>query len=365
MPTTNPFFSTTTGYTGEQQLIDDLVVEQIGIFGVDLMYMPRKNINLDKLLHESTKSAFEMALSIPMYIKSFDGYDNSIEMLSKFGVRSSDEIILQMSKSQWKTYYGPYIKSYNNANTGNPDQAWNDRLDGVTAERPKEGDLIYFPFDGGIFEVKYVMFDQPFFQLGKNYVFELQCEKFEYSGEDFTTGIIEIDKTERRADFYTLQLDLDEGGLNTFKSQEKVTLYDLSDASLLDLATESGQWISTDQDKLIRPDNLDWFRLYNDSGFLHEVKTVEGVVLHWNKPGRKLELTDLTNLDPNMLDEHDNPVLNKFDTVLVIGQESGAQWISTNATEVEKPFDDSKIIQAEFDSIHIVDPGDEAPFGFL
>ena len=82
MPTTNSFFSSTTGYTGEQSLVDSLVIEQIGMFGVDLLYMPRENINLDRLLHESTKDVFSIALSIPMYIKSFDGYDNSIEILS-------------------------------------------------------------------------------------------------------------------------------------------------------------------------------------------------------------------------------------------------------------------------------------------
>lgn len=67
MPHTNPFFSSSTGYSGEQELINDLVIEQIGMFGLDILYMPRKNINLDKILHESSKSAFELALPIPMY----------------------------------------------------------------------------------------------------------------------------------------------------------------------------------------------------------------------------------------------------------------------------------------------------------
>ena len=175
MPSTNTYFSSTTGYQGEQMLIDSLVIEQIGIYGVDLMYMPRENINLDRLLHESTKDVFSMALSIPMYVKSFDGYDNSMEMLTKFGVRSADELTLVMSRSQWTAYYAPFVKALYNDQSGRDPEALNDPL-GQTARRPKEGDLVFFPYDGGIFEVKYVMFDQPFFQLAKGYVFELQCE---------------------------------------------------------------------------------------------------------------------------------------------------------------------------------------------
>ena len=163
MPTTNPFFTTTTGYSGEQSLVDSLVIEQIGIYGLDLLYMPRENVNLDRLLHEATKDVFRMALSIPMYIKSFDGYDNSIEMLSKFGVRSSDELTLIMSRSQWTTYYAPYVKSLYNEQSDRPELSVNNPLQGQTSRRPKEGDLIFFPFDDGIFEVKYVQFDQPFF----------------------------------------------------------------------------------------------------------------------------------------------------------------------------------------------------------
>ena len=228
MPSTNSFFSSTTGYSGEQRLVDSLVIEQIAMFGVDLMYMPRENINLDKLLHESTKNVFKMALSIPMYIKSFDGYDNSIEILSKFGVRSSDELTLIMSRSQWTTYYAPYVKTLYNEQSGRDPLAQNDPLEGQTARRPKEGDLIYFPFDGGIFEVKYVQFDQPFFQLGKGYIFELQCEKFEYSGEDFQTGIPQIDEVAGRSAFPQLEFAFKEGGTGTFQFQERVKIYDLS-----------------------------------------------------------------------------------------------------------------------------------------
>ena len=49
--------------------------------------------------------------------------------------------------------------------------------------RPREGDLIYFPLGRRLFEVKFVEHEQPFYQLGKNYVYQLKCELFEYSDE--------------------------------------------------------------------------------------------------------------------------------------------------------------------------------------
>ena len=161
MPHTNSFFSNTTGYSTEVSLLDDLCREQIKIFGVDVLYMPRRMLNLDKLLHESSKNAFELALPLPAYVKSFDGYDNGLEALTKFGVRSSDELVLQISRSEFSAYYSPFIKSYYNSIAGRDETALLERLDGETS-RPKEGDLIYFPFDDSIFEIKYVQFDVPF-----------------------------------------------------------------------------------------------------------------------------------------------------------------------------------------------------------
>ena len=161
MPYTNPFFSNTTGYSGEVDLLDDLTREQISIYGMDILYMPRKMLNLDKLLKESTKSAFEVALPIPMYLKTFDGLDNGMELLTKFGVRSSDQITLQMSWSVTSSY-GPFIEDYYKARM----VVDLNSLEGQTSAS-KEGDLIYFPFDDSLFEIQYVQFDQPFFQFGQ------------------------------------------------------------------------------------------------------------------------------------------------------------------------------------------------------
>ena len=346
-PFTNPFFSNTTGYTGEVNLLDDLCREQIKMFGVDLLYMPRKMLNLDKILHESTKSAFEIALPLPVYIKSFDGYDNGMEVLTKFGVRNADEITLIISRSEFQTYYSPYLKSYYNSIVGRPETSELNHLEGETDARPKEGDLIYFPFDDGIFEIKYVNFDVPFFQLGKGYVFEMQCEKFEYSGETFDTGYDKVDDTTEEPDYYRLEFKFQDTGSGTFIFHEKVNIFNLKDTD-------------------IRPPELDTFRMYKDPGFAHEVQMVVATAEYWNKNDLILTVSDLTDLDP----DQKNPITydvtdNDFDNVVVVGQTSGAVYYSEKAQTRDKAFDDEKELQREFDKIKIIDLADESPFGFV
>ena len=373
-PYTNPFFNSTyPGQSSEQSLIDDLVIEQIGIYGLDVLYMPRRHLNLDKLLHESSKNAFEMAMPMPVYLKSFSGYDNSMELLTKFGVRSSDEITLVMSRSQFTAYYGPYLKSYYNGLNGNPPTDRLSPLDGEIATRPKEGDLIYFPFDDGIFEIKYVMFDSPFFQLGRGYVFELQCEKFEYSGETFTTGYDEIDELQVRPDYYRMEFQTQsENSVGTFTFNEEVILYNMSeDEELMSIAskalqTETPQDLQTEEESpMISEVVQKIFRLYKDPGFIERVSEVHGRVLDWNKPEGKLIVGDLTNLDPDREDENKDVTENKFDVVMIVGQESGAQYVSIKAEMMEAPFSDNEIIQKEFDAIKIIDVADDNPFGFV
>jgi hypothetical protein len=365
MPHTSPFFSTTTGYSGEVNLVDDLVREQIKIYGLDMLYMPRYMLNLDTLLHESTKSAFELAMPMPLYIKSFDGYDNSMEMLTKFGVRSSDELTLIMSRSEWSAYYAPFIKGYYNLKGEHPPEEELNPLEGETARRPKEGDLIYNPFDDSIFEIKYVMFDQPFFTLGKGYIYELQCEKFEYSGEDFTTGIDKVDNVQNRRAYFELELDLMEGGTGTFELNEEVEIFNIANLPPL-------------------PDTIEIspFKFYNDAGFLEEVDKVTATVTSYDKPRRHLTLKNLSNLNPDgqmtlenspivggdfegteYPDDYYEVIFNEFDFVLVKGA-NGAEYVTNGSKSAVTAFDDSEEIQTEFDKIKILDLSDQNPFGF-
>ena len=381
-PHTNSFFSNTTGYTGEINLLDDLCREQIKMFGVDVLYMPRLMLNLDKILHESTKSAFELALPMPAYIKSFDGYDNGMEVLSKFGVRNSDEITLVISRSEFQTYYSPFLKSYYNGIEGRSETSELNHLEGEIAARPKEGDLVYFPFDDGIFEIKYVNFDVPFFQLGKGYVFELQCEKFEYSGETLDTGYDKIDDTSEEADYYRLELQFKDTGTGTFIFHEKVLMYNLTDytiinggQSIVDFFNqlESGEVVEmypsldtgTASDIQFEGQQIS-FSMYKDPGFTHEVEKIEATAEYWNKNELILTVSDLTDLNPEQKNPVTNDVnVNNFDRVVVVGQTSGAVYYSEKAQTRDKAFDDEKELQREFDQIKIVDFVDESPFGFI
>ena len=366
MPSTSTFFSNTAGYDGEINLIDDLVREQIKLYGVDILYMPRWNVNLDRLLHESTKSVFELAMSIPMYIKSFDGYDNSMEMLTKFGVRSSDELTMVMSRSEWLAYYAPFVKAYYNGKDGHEATDILNPLEGQTAVRPKEGDLIYFPFDDSLFECKYVMFDRPFFQLGKGYIYELQLEKFEYSGETLETGITKVDQLQVRRAYYRMQFHLDEGGTNSYRLNEPVKIYNVTD-------------LTPPEDPSQTP-----FALYNDAGFLNDVPVVDGRVMEFNKPKKRLIVGDLSNLNPEQQKNPiDYPIVggdeggteypdgyydvteNAFDKSLIVGQTTGASWVSYKTTTAPEPFDDTDDLQEEFDQIKVLDVADESPFGFV
>jgi len=403
-PHTSPFFNSVyPGQSSEQNLVDDLVREQIKIYGLDVMYMPRRHLNLDKLLHESTKNAFEWAMPIPMYVKTVDGFDNGMEVLTKFGVRSSDEVTLVMSRSEFTTYYGPFLKSYYNTIGGRPQDDDLNSLEGETSDRPKEGDLIFFPFDNSIFEIKYVNFDQPFFQLGRGYVFEIQCEKFEYSGENFETEYERIDRPQTETEYYRLEFDLNDPKIEvpierddviaepritsislndtTFEKHERVRLYYLTDVFEY-LTAETFDFLLTEiSQKLIigfTPDFIELvnainnneaqrgsFRLYKDPGFVERVNDIKATVMDWDKPNLKLVLGDFNNLDPVQRDSAKNLRVNKFDVVLIVGEKSQAMYVSYKATSREMAADDTNVIQEEFDNIKIIDFQDENPFGFI
>lgn len=355
-PTTSSFFSNVTGFSGETSLVDALVVEQIAMYGLDVMYMPRKMINFDKLTHEATKSTFEVALSMPIYIKSYSGYNNGMELLTKFGVRASDELTIVMSKSQFITFYAPFLKSYYQSINGSQTEL--NSLLGQTEYRPKEGDLVYFPFDGGLFEIKYVKPDGEFFQLGKNYVFEMTLERFEYSGEHFDTSIDAIDRQQATTQYYRVEFELDPSGTDTFIFNEEVRIYKINELYLASQGPQGNQGYQGPQ--------TEDFSFYNSAGFLQDVPYLKGNVMKWNIETSSLVVGQLSDQDPSQraaisLDTNRD----KLNDVVIVGQISGATYTSVSAKTEKVAFNDDEAIQQEFDVIKVIDIGDEAPFGFL
>jgi hypothetical protein len=162
----------------EQTLYEDIVVEALKIYGYDMYYLPRDVMKRDDLLNEDPSSRFNSSYMIEMYVDNVDGFDGQGDLFQKFGVEIRDAVTLTMSRRRWTQA----IKRYDNE---------------LTTDRPLEGDLIYVPFSRKLFQIMKVEHEAPFYQLTNLPTYKLQCELFEYSGDDFDTGIEVIDQIER------------------------------------------------------------------------------------------------------------------------------------------------------------------------
>lgn len=174
---TNFYFQSgnTSGTTSEQRLIEDLIIESLKIYGHDVYYLPRTSVKLDKLFGEDILSQFTQAYPIEMYINNVNGFEGEREIFTKFGIEVRDQATFVVSKRRWEESVSNQSPSIE------------------LPLRPAEGDLIYFPKTDAMFEIKYVEFMNPFYQVGKFYVYNLQCELYQYSNESIETGIAEID----------------------------------------------------------------------------------------------------------------------------------------------------------------------------
>ena len=172
----NPFFL--QGSPSEQNLIQDLINEQLRMYGVEVYYMPRKYVSEKTVIREVIESEFNESHPIEAYLENFEGYGDQTTILSKFGIQSTQEITLTISKERYENYIEPLIAGKDNIKL---------------SSRPKEGDLIYFPLGDRLFEIKFVEHEKPFYQLQKGYVYTLKCELFRYENEVIDTGIEDID----------------------------------------------------------------------------------------------------------------------------------------------------------------------------
>jgi len=171
------YFPQHGGINTEQNLVQDLVDEQIKLFGSDVFYIPRVHLK-DKSLGEIVQSEFNQSYMIEMFLVNVEGFGAGAEFVSKFGLRITDEITFVVSRRRWEQSANP---------------ALNLAVDG----RPNEGDLIYFPMTEDLYEIKYVERENPFFQLGKQYFYTLTAELYEQGADKFDTGIDEVDDIER------------------------------------------------------------------------------------------------------------------------------------------------------------------------
>ena len=192
----NPYFL--QGAQSEQRLTQDLINEHLKMFGVEVTYIPRKFVGTDNILNEVESSKFDDNFAIEAYVNTYEGYSGAGDVLTKFGMSLRDEVVLTISKERYEDFIAPFMAGL--------DDGTDDSIVPLTS-RPKEGDLVYFPLGGRLFEVKFVEHEDPFYQLGKNYVYQLKCELFEYEDEVIDTSIDEID-TQVADDGYITTLKL-------------------------------------------------------------------------------------------------------------------------------------------------------------
>ena len=202
----NPFFL--QGSQSEQRLVQDLINEQLQIYGVEVTYIPRKFVRKQTIIKEVQSSAFDDNFLLEAYVNTYEGYGGQGDIMTKFGVSLRDELTLTISRERFEDFISPFLNSDD---------------DYELATRPREGDVIFFPLGSRLFEVKFVEHEEPFYQLGKNYVYQLKCELFEYEDEVFDTDIEEIDsQLEDLGYISTLQL-IGIGATATVNAQLNVT----------------------------------------------------------------------------------------------------------------------------------------------
>jgi len=174
----NPFFL--QGSQGEQGLVQDLINEQLRMYGLECHYIPRKLLTSRTIMREITESRFDQAFPLEAYLMNVDGYAGQGDILSKFGVRVTTEATFVISRERFEESVSPFLEKQED--------------DYEISNRPREGDLLFSPLGSKLFEIKYVEFEKPNYQLRKNYTYQLTCEVFEYEDEVIDTNVNVIDE---------------------------------------------------------------------------------------------------------------------------------------------------------------------------
>lgn len=219
------------GVSSEQNLIQDLVDEQIRLFGMDVFYVPKEML-IDRSLNDVVLNIFKEAYLIEMMLINVEGFGGASALgMSKFGLKITDEVTLAVSKRRWTNFTALNESTF-------------------VRNRPNEGDLIYVPMTKNTYEIKYVEREVPFYQLGKNYVYGLTCELLENADNRFETGNPDIDSLTQEAHVFPVYVKT--GGTGVYEEGEIVRqIYTVDGASV----------------------------------------TIEGTVADWDQLNRKLRLT--------------------------------------------------------------------------
>jgi len=243
---TNQYFNHMVGTLEEQTLIEDLTVEAIKIYGHNVVYIPRNIVSRDNLYTEDDQSEYTDIYPIEMYIKSVDGFEGDGIFLSKFGLEIRDQVTFTVARRIFA----------DEVTTPRPAQL-----------KPNEGDVIFFPMNSRLFQIKYVDYKPMFYQLGALYVYDLVCELFEYSGEKFNTGVAMIDAIQRNysTNIFDYAIMTEEGEM---------------------LRSENGGYIVSEQfnvTKMIPGNDSDWIQNEADFGTETDQPFGNNSIIDWTR----------------------------------------------------------------------------------
>jgi len=286
---TNLYFNNVTSHA-EQELINDLTSEVIKMHGMDVFYLERTLVKEDLIMGEDVLSQFGggKVYEIEMYLKGTEGFGGEGDLVSKFGLDVRDEVIFTVHKDRFNL--------------------------ATDMDKPLEGDLVFLPMNKGLFEIKFVEHEQPFYQAGKNYSFDITCELYQYSQEQLETGITDIDDIEKEQG-YTIDLVMTAGGSGTFTDDE--VIYQGTSGS----------------------------------------RTFEGTVVSWNAVTRTLRLNDTSG---------------SLAAVATTGVTSGAVWSLSSTTDSTGKADLDQVLptdpnadnlEFEIEADSVLDFTESNPFG--
>lgn len=215
------------GVNTEQQLVQDLVDEQIKLFGMDVYYVP-KHMLIDRTLNDVVLNEFKEFYMLEMMLINVEGFGGSGAVaMSKFGLRLSDEVTFAVSKSRFLETIAKTLTL-------------------KVQDRPNEGDLLYVPMTKNLYEIKFVEREVPFYQLGKNYIFSLTCELLENADNLFDTGIDEIDDLTQEAHVFPVTVKT--GGTGTYVDGEVVSqTYTTPDGDTVTVTATVADWYAPDR----------------------------------------------------------------------------------------------------------------------
>ena len=187
----NTYFS--HGTHAEKRLYEDLIIEQLQIYGHEVHYMPREEITKDDVLGNTTDK-FTDAYSIEMYIEDVNGFAGQGDLIGKFGLDMRDELTFVVARRTFEML----VDTPSNT---------------LTINRPREGDVIWMSRFKKFFQIDFVEDEDPMYQINDLPIFKLKCSTWDYGSEDVDTGVTEIDEqlVDETLDVLENQISLESG----------------------------------------------------------------------------------------------------------------------------------------------------------